>query len=476
MRILPLLLLLTLLFARSASAAPQPHSVSFDASRSRVLKLLESDPDVGQLSRWEDAAADLFSFIKKNPSSKNVPNSMYLLGKLYERTYRKRSFRTGLTRAVYFYERLARDYPGDALGDDALLALGDLRRNDLKDEAGARAAYYEVLDKYPNGDKAAAARKRLGEADDKTGPGEKPALKSGDKPADKPDGKKAKKPAEGGGAPGEGLPEKPPADSSAGSALEGDQPAAAAESQSVTESKQIFNAPIGSRRPIIVIDPGHGGEELGAQGVGGILEKDVVLTIALYLEELLRDRLRADVILTRRTDLTMSLADRTKFANDQQADLFISIHANASELKNAHGIETYYLDNTNDKSSLKLAARENLSAAGPAGDLDFMISDLIQTGKLDDSISLAHYLNDSLISTLGRYYEGIKNLGVKKAPFFVLVGAHMPCSLTEISFIDNPVEGKRLGDSRYQRLIAQGLYSGVRSFFEMQHANNSPVN
>ncbi len=461
MRILTLFIFASglLFFPGSVAAAPRSAPATFDSARARVLKLLENDPDVGQLSRWEEAASDLFEFIKRNPRSKNVPQSMYFLGKLYERTYRKRSFRTGLTRSVYFYERLARDFRGDPLADDALLALGDLRRNDLRDEAAARSAYYEILDLYAKGDKAAAAQKRLGSPT-----GEASAPEDSDAKGDK----RTKNTLAG----SQPVPQetKPPKvkDGAAGE-LQGDTASAEAESESVDESKQIFSGTIAERRPIIVIDPGHGGEENGAIGVGGILEKDVVLAVSLFLEELVRDRLRAEIVLTRRTDVTLPLADRTKIANDSKADLFISIHANASELRNAHGIESYYLDNTNDKSSLKLAARENISAGGPAGDLDFMISDLIQTGKLDDSISLAHYLNDSLYSTLSRYYEGVKNLGVKKAPFFVLVGAHMPCALAEVSFIDNPVEGKRLGDSRYQRLIAQGLYQGVRSFFEAQH-------
>lgn len=450
----------------AALAAPQA-PVTFDAARSRVLKLLEKDPEVSQLSNWEGAASDLFEFIKKNPKSKNIPQSMYLLGKLYERTYRKRSFRTGLTRAVYFYERLARDYRGDALADDALLALGDLRRNDLKDEPGAKSAFFEIVDTYPDGDKAATARKRLGSAIE-----QRTAAANSEKSQSKPRKTQPKVSVTEESNP----PIAADAKVEPASDLAGDSPAAEAESRSVSESKQIFNGPLAGRRPIIVIDPGHGGEELGAIGADGVLEKDVVLAVSLYLEELLRDRLRAETVLTRRTDVTVLLAERTKIANDQRADLFVSVHANASELKNAHGIETYYLDNTNDKSSLKLAARENLTAAGPAGDLDFMISDLIQTGKLDDSISLAHFLNDSLISTLSRYYEGIKNLGVKKAPFFVLVGAHMPCALAEISFIDNPVEGKRLADSRYQRLIAQGLYQGIRSYFESEHTTHSPAN
>ena len=217
-----------------------------------------------------------------------------------------------------------------------------------------------------------------------------------------------------------------------------------------------------------MIDAGHGGDEHGAVGVNGVLEKEVTLNVAKFLDELLRERLRAKTVLTRTKDVNVSLADRTKIANDHGADLFISIHANASEYKTVRGIETYYLDNTNDKSSLKLAQRENASLEEVGTDLGFIISDFIQSAKLDESISLAHYLQKSIQGVLARYYEGVKDLGVKKAPFYVLVGAHMPCVLAEISFIDHPVEGGRLITPRYQRLAALGLYQGIKTYFEQR--------
>lgn len=218
--------------------------------------------------------------------------------------------------------------------------------------------------------------------------------------------------------------------------------------------------------PLIVIDPGHGGSELGAEGVDKVLEKDVVLNIAEELSSMLEQRLRARTLLTRKGDLTLSLAERTKIANDAGADLFISIHANASDYKTVYGLETYYLDNTNDKSSLKLAERENASLDKSLDELSLMFSDLIQGAKMQESISFAHYLQRHLVGNLSLYYEGVKDLGVKKAPFYVLVGAHMPCVLVEVSFIDHPVEGARLITKRYQRLVAQGLYQGIKSYFE----------
>lgn len=221
-----------------------------------------------------------------------------------------------------------------------------------------------------------------------------------------------------------------------------------------------------------MIDPGHGGDDHGAIGYNGVSEKDVVLNISLLLERILKNRLGVRTELTRRNDKFIALDGRTNFANEKKADLFISIHTNASERANLQGIETYYLDNTNDKSSLKLASRENASGLTAGNDLDFILSDLIQTGKLDDSVELAHYVQDSLIESLSFYYEDVVSLGVKKAPFYVLVGAHMPCILVEVSFIDHELEGKRLASQNYQVLIAQAIYEGVGKFFQLKDLKN----
>jgi N-acetylmuramoyl-L-alanine amidase len=170
--------------------------------------------------------------------------------------------------------------------------------------------------------------------------------------------------------------------------------------------------------------------------------------------------------MTRTGDEVVSLADRTRIANEAKAELFISIHANASEYKTSKGVETYYLDNTDDKSSLKLAERENFTAVGETKGVGFIVSDFIQAVKIDDSISLAHLIHDNLYGGLSKSFDGVKDLRVKKAPFFVLVGAHMPCVLVEVSFIDHPVEGRRMADPRYQAVVADGIYSGVKAYLK----------
>ncbi len=445
------------------SAAPRKADAEFEAAIEPYLQLRTRDPQVMQPQAWESAASTLTEFLEVHSQDSYTPPLLFHLGHLYEQLYNSNSSQGELTRAIYFYERLVREFPEHSFVDDALLSLGDLRKNALGDQVGARAAYYEIIDRHPNGDKISQARSRLGIKEE-----EQPQAQVSEKPV-KPQQEVPKVEARA------QVKDLPPVTEAPKTELP--KEAAPQEKRTVTlrsksEGKEIYAQTVEKAIPLIVIDPGHGGEDRGAVGVDGVLEKEVVLNIAFYLEELLRERLRARTILTRARDQVVSLADRTKLANDQNADLFISIHANASPNKKLHGIETYYLDNTNDRSSLKLAERENQSlhygqeGGGVAPDLQFILSDMIQNAKLEDSISLSHHVHSALYQHLSRYYKGVKNLGVKKAPFYVLVGAHMPCVLVEVSFIDHPVEGAYLIERTYQKLVADALYRGIRSFFE----------
>ena len=214
----------------------------------------------------------------------------------------------------------------------------------------------------------------------------------------------------------------------------------------------------------IVLDPGHGGKDTGAIGLGGLTEKEIVLSLAKKLAKKLRKEMGVEVILTRRDDSFIPLENRTAIANAENADLFISLHTNASPSRDARGIETYYLDNTNDEAARRLAARENGISRRNISDLQFILSDLVQNYKLEDSITLAHHLQSSLVSHMGQRYGEIKDLGVKKAQFYVLVGAKMPSVLAEILFITNRIEGRQLGKSAYQDTIVDALYQGIKKY------------
>jgi N-acetylmuramoyl-L-alanine amidase len=214
----------------------------------------------------------------------------------------------------------------------------------------------------------------------------------------------------------------------------------------------------------IVLDPGHGGKDPGAIGVGGVAEKDLVLSIAKKLAVKLTRELGIEVILTRKDDRYVPLEDRTATANAEDADLFVSLHMNASPNLEARGLETYYLDNTSDEASIRLAARENSTSRKNISDLQFILSDMLQNGKLEDSISLAHHLQGAVVSGMSRKMSDVKDLGVKKALFYVLVGARMPSVLVEMFFITNRVEGRAMNDEGHQDAIVEALLEGIRKY------------
>jgi len=218
----------------------------------------------------------------------------------------------------------------------------------------------------------------------------------------------------------------------------------------------------------IVIDPGHGGEEEGAVGPDGTLEKDVTLAAAKRLAGELRERLGAKVYLTRTTDKTLTLDQRTEFAVKKRADLFISIHANASRDRGASGIETYYLDNATDEAAARLAKLENRSAGKKLGEVEHIISTMLQTHDAAESMDLARGVQARLTKKLGRSHGGIRDRGVRSALFYVLVGAKCPAILVETAFISNPKEEKLLKDERYQSSVAGAITDGVKDYLKLR--------
>lgn len=219
---------------------------------------------------------------------------------------------------------------------------------------------------------------------------------------------------------------------------------------------------------VIVIDPGHGGDDTGAKGPTGSQEKDVTLKLALKLAEVLKERTDARVLLTRTADVFIPLEERTAFANRMNADLFISIHANAAQSRDARGIETFFLNfEATDEDARRVAAFENSSnAAGlkgvPAadgGDLKNILLDMANTMSHHESSRLAEIVHASMLGAAGR-----ESRGVKQAHFTVLVGATMPAVLVEVGFITNPAEEKQLTSTRDQARIAGAIADGILNF------------
>ena len=216
----------------------------------------------------------------------------------------------------------------------------------------------------------------------------------------------------------------------------------------------------------IVIDAGHGGHDSGTLGPGGIEEKDVVLDVALRLGALLKQRLGADVIYTRDTDTFIPLETRTEIANKAHADLFISIHANSSSDPTVRGVETYYLNFTTSADALSVAARENAVSDQSIHQLSDLVKKIALQDKISESRAFASDVEQSLYDGLENGNPGLKDRGVKKAPFVVLIGANMPSILAEISFLTNPDDASELRRSRYRERIAESLYKGVARYVD----------
>ena len=214
----------------------------------------------------------------------------------------------------------------------------------------------------------------------------------------------------------------------------------------------------------IVVDAGHGGHDSGTLGPGGIEEKDVVLDVALRLGKLLKQRLGADVIYTRDDDTFIPLETRTAIANKAQADLFISVHANSSQDSSARGVETYYLNFTTSADALEVAARENAVSDQSIHQLSDLVRKITLQDKISESREFASDVEQSLYSGLEAGNSGLKDRGVKKAPFVVLIGANMPSILAEISFLTNPDDAHQLRDPEYRQRIAESLYRGVAKY------------
>jgi N-acetylmuramoyl-L-alanine amidase len=214
----------------------------------------------------------------------------------------------------------------------------------------------------------------------------------------------------------------------------------------------------------IVIDPGHGGHDTGTIGPNGLEEKDLVLEVSRRLGKLLESRLGAEVVYTRKDDTFIPLETRTAIANQQRADLFISIHANSSSDPAARGVETYYLNFTSNPDALDVAARENAVSEKSIYELQDLVKKIALKEKIEESREFAGDVEASLHSGLAARSPAIRDRGVKKAPFIVLIGANMPSILAEISFVSNPTDERHLKTSEYRQRIAESLYRGIAKY------------
>jgi N-acetylmuramoyl-L-alanine amidase len=214
----------------------------------------------------------------------------------------------------------------------------------------------------------------------------------------------------------------------------------------------------------IVLDPGHGGHDTGTVGPGGLREKDLVLDVAQKLGRIIQDRMGSEVIFTRSDDTFVPLERRTEIANEAKADLFLSIHANSSPLRNAAGVENYYLNFTTSRSALDLAARENSGSQLTVYDLQGLLEKIALKDKVEESREFATRIQTALYSLSAKTEGRVRDRGVKKAPFVVLIGASMPSVLAEIGFVSNVHDENIMRREEYRERIAEALYKGISSY------------
>lgn len=216
----------------------------------------------------------------------------------------------------------------------------------------------------------------------------------------------------------------------------------------------------------IVLDPGHGGKDPGAMAFG-LKEKDIVLQIARKLAPILQKELGCEVVLTRNDDIFIPLEERTAIANTENADLFVSIHINAHPSASVRGLETYYLNLTTNAEAMRVAARENATSTHQMSDLQDILSDIMKNSKMDESSRLAQYVHNSILTEGPKNgFGNSKNLGVKQAPFYVLIGAQMPAILLEVAFITNQQDAQNLQNPTYLRHLAEDIAQGIRAYVQ----------
>ena len=237
--------------------------------------------------------------------------------------------------------------------------------------------------------------------------------------------------------------------------------------ETMSLSKQLG---LGIRK--IVLDPGHGGKDPGAVGPRGTKEKDVNLRIAKSLKKKLEQNFSYQVVLTRSDDRYLGLAERTAIANMENADLFISIHVNANRNKRAYGMETYVMNaRASDRYAAEVAARENAVTSNSMGEfgsvLEEILVDMQRTNKVNESSKLASSVQRGMVNYIAKRYDRVKNLGVKKAPFYVLIGANMPSILVEVGFISNKTEEKRLRTDKYVENLSSAMALGIDRYAKL---------
>jgi N-acetylmuramoyl-L-alanine amidase len=506
--------------AVSLNAAALPADEAYRAAQDGV-RALKADPARRQYRHhWLNAARRFEQLAAKHGESPRAPKALLAAAQLLQELSQISGRSEDLNRAVADFEKLFDGYPKHPASDAAAVALGRIYL-ERKDAEAARRVVTAALARHPPPGRASELKALLGLLK-KSQP--TPAKATAARSQARPPAAQGRRGAAGPESRtrelleaiarasvqlGEGLPgargeakaavpsdgpheatvamlpppRSPGRPSASGAAADWPRGGSEAGERSATDGpspidplQRARSLDAGSRGPgaslaqqlglkihRVVLDPGHGGHDTGAIGRKGTKEKDVALAIALRL----RDRLSREgleVILTRSDDAFIALEERARIANEARGDLFISIHCNSAPTKRLRGIETYTLNTSSDRYSIRLAARENASSNRAVSDLQYILADLATKANTEESSRLAGRVQQSLVSQLRAKGRGVLDLGTKEALFYVLLGVRMPAILVETSFLSNPEEERLLSSKAYQADLAAAIASGIHDF------------
>lgn len=418
---------------RVAAADYTDADAVYEKARTCYHEVKKTPEKQRQRDAWEACIRGFLQVERDYAASERAVEASFTVGKLYEEMYDISKNVEDLRLAMAQFNQFAKQHKKHRLADDALYRVGKIRWEGFHQKGQAKSVMWKVIRWYPEGDMAIEAKKFLRGLDE---------VKGSARPA------------------GALLEIKP-------KAVKLQSPVASRQLPAVT----IHQPPSTSDRLFtIVIDPGHGGKDAGAVGPKGTHEKQVTLAIGKKLAAILRQQYGYQASLTRETDLYLTLDERNAIANRRKADLFISIHANASESREQHGIQTYYLNNASDDAARRLADRENKVAGKSAGELERIVATMLQNAVTEESRELAREVHASMLGRVGKAYAEVQDQGVRTALFYVLVGAKSPSILVETSYLSHPTEEQRLRDPRYQTTVAQAIARGIAAHVRRQSA------
>lgn len=512
----------------------------YDSARRDYYSLLDSERKQRFHDSWERVINRFDEIVDKYPQCSKAPDSLFNMGVLYRKLYRRSWLRKDLEKGFEAFELLSRSYPGSKLADDALFNAAEILEEMGKKEE-AYGAYSRIQKSYPKGDMYRKAQQKVTELAayaPRPKPVPPPSIRAAkfnvsdvkywsnpnytrvvvygsgqlrfEKNSLKRDPVTGKPPRIYIDMKGAVLPKgidnslairdgllhqariaqynsdtvrlvldmESLKDSTAraldnpsrlvvdiyGEGKEAVQDQTSAASASGDSNILPLSQQLGLKIRRIVLDPGHGGKDPGAVGPKGLREKDVVLALARRIKPQLEAR-GYEVLMTRDQDVFVELADRARFANENRADLFVSIHTNASKNRSVRGVETYFLGVAKDRQSSETAMLENaVSEVNALSDLEQILHSLMNQNNMWHSSILAETVQDSLHGELNGRYGTIKNLGVKQAPFFVLSKTSMPAVLIETAFISNSSAEKLLERSDFRDTLSDSITKGIINY------------